>query len=665
MSALGRRGVAGGRERLRIVLLGAAAAVAGTVLLAASGWLVTRAAERPPVLALLAAIVVVRALGLVRAFGRYGERLAAHDLAFRQLAELRVGWYRRLIARPRRDLRTFDPVRGGQRSAGHDGGPAGDAAALPAADLLSRFVVDVDELQHRDVRVRGPLLVALVASLTATALAAVVLPVAGMVLGAGLLAGAIVPSALAFVSARGALRRQGEERAALVDELVETMDAAPQLALAGRGAERLGRLDAASARLSRIARRDAAASALAQGLGTLIAGVTLIAVLAVAIDPAAAGTLDPVWLGALALLALGAFEPLAPLPEAATRAVSVAAAERRLAQAAPPIAQGAPPTAQAAPPIAQGAPPTAQAAPPIAQDAPPTAQAAPPIAQGAPPTAQAAPPIAQAAPRFAQAAPPFAQAAPPSAQAAPRFARAAPRSAEAVAEAAVLLTARGIRHRPGGAGAAVVLDGVDLTLRAGERAALIGPSGAGKTVLVQLLAGLTAADEGEIALGGRPLGVLAPEELRAGVRLAGQDAHLFATSIANNVRIGAPEADDAQVEAALRATGLGPWLDALPDGVGTLVGEEGFAVSGGQRQRIALARCLVSPARLLLLDEPTAMLDPPAARAFLTDLDRAVGDRGVLVITHERIGLDRFDTVHELRDGRLVTVTGGRVAPTT
>ncbi|MDO8188714.1 ATP-binding cassette domain-containing protein [Conexibacter sp. CPCC 205706] len=637
MSALGRRGVAGGRERLRIVLLGAAAAVAGTVLLAASGWLVTRAAERPPVLALLAAIVVVRALGLVRAFGRYGERLAAHDLAFRQLAELRVGWYRRLIARPRRDLRTFDPVRGGQRSAGHDGGPAGDAAALPAADLLSRFVVDVDELQHRDVRVRGPLLVALVASLTATALAAVVLPVAGMVLGAGLLAGAIVPSALAFVSARGALRRQGEERAALVDELVETMDAAPQLALAGRGAERLGRLDAASARLSRIARRDAAASALAQGLGTLIAGVTLIAVLAVAIDPAAAGTLDPVWLGALALLALGAFEPLAPLPEAATRAVSVAAAERRLAQAAPPIAQGAPPTAQAAPPIAQGAPPTAQAAPPIAQ----------------------------AAPRFAQAAPPFAQAAPPSAQAAPRFARAAPRSAEAVAEAAVLLTARGIRHRPGGAGAAVVLDGVDLTLRAGERAALIGPSGAGKTVLVQLLAGLTAADEGEIALGGRPLGVLAPEELRAGVRLAGQDAHLFATSIANNVRIGAPEADDAQVEAALRATGLGPWLDALPDGVGTLVGEEGFAVSGGQRQRIALARCLVSPARLLLLDEPTAMLDPPAARAFLTDLDRAVGDRGVLVITHERIGLDRFDTVHELRDGRLVTVTGGRVAPTT
>ncbi len=373
-------------QRVRIVLLGAAAAVAGTVLLAASGWLVTRAAERPPVLALLAAIVVVRALGLVRAFGRYGERLAAHDLAFRQLAELRVRWYRRLIARPRANA-----------------SPGGDGAALPAADLLSRFVVDVDELQHRDVRVRGPLLVAVVASLTATALAAAVLPAAGLVLGAGLLLGGVVPTALAFVAARGALRRQGAERAALVDELVEAMDAAPQLALAGRGPERLARIDAASGRLTRIARRDAAAGAVAQGLGTLIAGATLIAVLAVALDPAAAGTLDPVWLGALALLALGAFEPLAPLPEAATRAVSVAAAERRLAQAAPPSAQAAPPFAQAAPSSTPSAPPSAPSAPPSAQAAPPNAQAAPPNAHPAP-------------------------------------------------RGNALLTARGVRHRPGGAG---------------------------------------------------------------------------------------------------------------------------------------------------------------------------------------------------------------------
>ena len=295
-------------QRSRVIALGAAAAVAGAVLLAASGWLVTRAAERPPVLALLAAIVVVRALGLVRAFGRYGERLAAHDLAFRQLAELRVRWYARLVG-------------------------SGVVSRLPAADLLSRFVVDVDELQHRDVRVRGPVLVAVVATTATTVLATLILPLAGLVLGGGLMLAATLVPALAYAAARGALKRQGAARAALVDELVEALDAAPQLALAGRAGERLARIDDTSAQLTRIGRRDAAAAALAQGLGTLIAGATLIGTLAVAIGPASEGSLDPVWLGALALLALGAFEAVAALPEAATRAVSVAAAERRLEDA--------------------------------------------------------------------------------------------------------------------------------------------------------------------------------------------------------------------------------------------------------------------------------------------------------------------------------------------
>lgn len=210
-----------------------------------------------------------------------------------------------------------------------------------------------------------------------------------------------------------------------------------------------------------------------------------------------------------------------------------------------------------------------------------------------------------------------------------------------------------------------MLDGVDLELAPGRRIALVGASGAGKTVLAELLAGLVPADEGEIALGGHAIATLDPAVVRTHVRLAGQDAHLFATSIANNVRIGAPGATDAEVDDALRATGLGDWLDALPDGAATLVGEEGSAVSGGQRQRIALARCLVSPARLLLLDEPTAMLDPPAAHAFLADLHAAVGDRGVLVITHERIGLDAFDAIWELRDGRLRPMPGGALASET
>jgi thiol reductant ABC exporter CydC subunit len=500
---------------VRVVALGSAAAIAASGLLASSGWLVTRAAERPPVLALLAAIVVVRALGLVRAFARYGERIAGHDAAFAKLAGLRVHWYRRLIS---------------------------GANDLPAADLLSRFVIDVDELQHRDLRVRWPAAVAATAVLTTTVLATLIHPPAGLIAGVGLTVSATLVPALAHLSARHQLRRQGSARAALVDELVEALDSASELALAGRTQERLNRLDAASDDLTTIARRDAAAAALAQGLGTLVAGATLIGVLL-------AGTqLEPVWLGAVALLTLGAFEVTAPLPEAAVRAVGVKAAERRLDRGW------------------------------VRNDKPGLSIRTHPH-----------------------------------------------------------LSAHDLRHRP--PGGPLVLDGVDIELHAGERLALIGASGAGKTVLAHLLAGLTEPDEGEVS--------------HAETRLAGQDAHLFATSIANNVRIGKPEATAAEIDTALRATGLGDWLESLPDGSHTLVGEEGFAVSGGQRQRIALARCLVSNARNLILDEPTAMLDPPAARAFLHDLDRAARQRGVLVITHAHDHLQAFDRVLELRDGRL------------
>jgi ABC-type transport system involved in cytochrome bd biosynthesis fused ATPase/permease subunit len=218
------------------------------------------------------------------------------------------------------------------------------------------------------------------------------------------------------------------------------------------------------------------------------------------------------------------------------------------------------------------------------------------------------------------------------------------------------LDARGIRHRPGGPATPVVLDDVDLTLRPGERVALIGPSGAGKSTLATLLAHLAEADEGDVRLGGVRLGDADPADVRAHVRLAGQDAHLFATSVRENVRIGAPDADDARIEAALRTAGLGAWLDALPAGLDTLVGEDGVAVSGGERQRLGLARVVASPAGVLLLDEPTAMLDPPTAAAVLADVLTATGGRAVLVVTHDGAGLDAFDRVLELRGGRLSAV---------
>ena len=199
-----------------------------------------------------------------------------------------------------------------------------------------------------------------------------------------------------------------------------------------------------------------------------------------------------------------------------------------------------------------------------------------------------------------------------------------------------------------------LLDGADLELAPGRRVALVGPSGAGKTSLAHALVRFRDLDGGRATLDGHDVREYAQDDVRRVVALCGQDAHLFATTIRENILLARPEATDDDVLAALRRAGAGGWLDSLPEGLDTFVGEEGALVSGGQRQRIALARALVSGARILILDEPTAHLDEETATAVLDDLLAASGDTGLLLITHSSLRLDRFDDVLALAGGRLV-----------
>ena len=201
-----------------------------------------------------------------------------------------------------------------------------------------------------------------------------------------------------------------------------------------------------------------------------------------------------------------------------------------------------------------------------------------------------------------------------------------------------------------------LLDGVYLELRPGRRVALVGPSGAGKTSLAHVLVRFRDLDGGRATLDGHDLRDYAQDDLRRVVALAGQDAHLFATTIRENVRLARHEATDGEIVAALRRAGAGPWLDSLPEGLDTFVGDDGTLVSGGQRQRIALARAFLSGARILVLDEPTAHLDEETATGVLDDLLDASGDAGVLLITHSPLRLERFDEVLELVGGELAPV---------
>jgi thiol reductant ABC exporter CydC subunit len=200
---------------------------------------------------------------------------------------------------------------------------------------------------------------------------------------------------------------------------------------------------------------------------------------------------------------------------------------------------------------------------------------------------------------------------------------------------------------------APALEDVDLRLEPGSRIGLLGPSGAGKTTVANLLVRFLDPERGRVTLAGRDLREYGQEDVRRAIAVAGQDSHLFSTTIRENVALGRPDASDAEVEDALRRAHILDWVQSLPDGWDTLVGEEGRELSGGQRQRLVVARALLADAPVLVLDEPTAHLDPATASQLIDDVLDANSGRTTLLITHRTEGLDRMDEVRRLESGAL------------
>ncbi|MFL9656732.1 thiol reductant ABC exporter subunit CydD [Streptomyces sp. PB17] len=198
------------------------------------------------------------------------------------------------------------------------------------------------------------------------------------------------------------------------------------------------------------------------------------------------------------------------------------------------------------------------------------------------------------------------------------------------------------------------LAGVDLTLAQGRRIAVVGPSGSGKTTLAQVLLRFLDPDAGSYTLAGVDAYALAGDDVRRLVGLCAQDAHLFDSSVRENLLLARKDATEGELRDALARARLLEWADGLPDGLDTLVGEHGARLSGGQRQRLALARALLADFPVLVLDEPAEHLDLPTADALTADLLAATEGRTSLLITHRLAGLGAVDEVIVLDRGRVV-----------
>ncbi|MEV5006200.1 thiol reductant ABC exporter subunit CydD [Streptomyces sp. NPDC055692] len=536
------------RGRLALALLLGSLALGSAVgLMATSGWLISRASQQPPVLYLMVAVTATRAFGIGRAVFRYAERLVSHDAVLRMLADTRVAVYRRL-----------------ERLA-----PAG-LRRMRRGDLLTRLVADVDALQDYWLRWLLPAGAALTVSAASVAFTAWLLPEAGAVLAAGLLAaGAGVPLVTGAV-ARRAEHRLAPARGALATRVTELLTGTAELAVAGALPTRITETRRADRLLTRIASRAATATALGDGLTALISGLTVAATALVGAQAVTDGRLGGVTMAVVVLTPLAAFEAVLGMPLAVRYRHRVRRSAERVYEVL---------------------------------DAPE--------------------PVRE-----------------------PERPRQAPASP-------FPLAVRNLTARYAGQDRAA-LAGLDLTLQEGRRVAVVGPSGSGKTTLAQVLLRFLDAETGTYTLGGVDAHAVDGDDIRRLVGLCAQDAHLFDSSVRENLLLAKKDATEAELRDALARARLLGWVNALPDGLDTLVGEHGARLSGGQRQRLALARALLADFPVLVLDEPAEHLDLATADALTGDLLAATEGRTTLLITHRLAGLAAVDEVIVLDEGRVV-----------
>lgn len=469
------------------------------------------------------------------------------------------------------------------------GRPAKNIAALRRGEILARTGGDVDSVGDFVVKSVLPGMVTAITAIATVILFWFLAPLAALTLLICLLMAGVVGPLLTIRSARIAELASQQAQIELTASAQNLMMNASELAVSGRLQAAQDHLNQVEQVLQRLKDKAARPSAIAAFIDNISMGAAVLCGFLIGTPLVVSGQLWDVNLAILVLAPLAAFEGTSQLAAAAVQLVSSGAAATRLVD----LMGGADYVEAALKQI-------------YAEDAAPTRDAAPEAAVNAEGHRTEISPVT---------------------------------------EVDAHLVAKDLEI--GWPGGPIIASGIDLELRPGKALAIVGRSGIGKSTLLYTLAGLIPPRGGSLTLGEIDIAALPRPIVSEKIVMTAEDAHIFATTALENIRVARANVGSVEAEKLLQEAGMGPWLKAAPDGLDTVLGMDGAALSGGERRRILLARALATPAQLLALDEPGEHLDGALADQLVSDLlaTGKSGERGVLLVTHRLSALDKADEV--------------------